>query len=470
NGAFFYFFSERAQQPVEVALLPAVAALCMAFIKINQPHAAIGIEQNIVNIQIGMVHLSLVQTGYFDADMTVLFGIQRALLQQVGQLAGGGYFGGNQVGAVTQAAFDRPRRQWPGHIDAGCTQCTEQGKFLLAAAVVPAAEPIAITHQFAEQTTAAVMAQRRLTGITGNKPGGTAAAGLAQNALLLVPVGGVEHRQGRIGQPLRVVPDGFVGRQLPVLHKGPGKVRNGLKSRQFYTEHLPLHNRACFPYPAVSACMPLFNQPPESVCFVRLSAIGDVCHAVAAVQALQRHWPQTRVTWVVGKIEAQLLQGLAGVELVVYDKKAGWAGMRAVWQQLQGQRFDALVHMQLALRASLLTLGIKARYKVGFNRRRAKEGQWLFTNRKITDTESQHVLDSFYAFIEYLGVPPSAPQWQLPLSDADQEFARQQLQQRATVVICPAASKDERNWLPERYAAFADYVVNQGFQVAVCGS
>src|SRR5690606_37142742 len=78
--------------------------------------------------------------------------------------------------------------------------------------------------------------------------------------------------------------------------------------------------------------------------------------------------------------------------------------------------------------------------------------------------------DSFYAFIEYLGVPPSAPQWQLPLSEADQEFARQQLQQRATVVICPAASKDERNWLPERYAAFADYVVNQGFQVVVCGS
>src|SRR5690606_13955747 len=182
NGAFFYFFAERAQQPVEVALLPAVAALCMAFIKINQPHAAIGIEQNIVNIQIGMVHLSLVQTGYFDADMTVLFGIQRALLQQLGQIAGGGYFGGNQVGAVTQAAFDRPRRQWPGHIHTSGAQALQQSKFLLAAGVVPAAEPIAIAHQFAEQTTAAVMAQRRLTGITGNKPGGTAATGLAADA------------------------------------------------------------------------------------------------------------------------------------------------------------------------------------------------------------------------------------------------------------------------------------------------
>src|SRR5690606_6145502 len=59
---------------------------------------------------------------------------------------------------------------------------------------------------------------------------------------------------------------------------------------------------------------------------------------------------------------------------------------------------------------------------------------------------------------------------QLPLSDADQEFARQRLQQRTTVVICAAASKDERNWLPERYAACADYVINQGYQVAICGS
>lgn len=203
---------------------------------------------------------------------------------------------------------------------------------------------------------------------------------------------------------------------------------------------------------------------------MRLSAIGDVCHAVAAVQALQRHWPTTKVTWVLGKIEAQLLNGLPGVELVVYDKKAGFKGMQAVWQQLKGQRFDALVHMQLAFRASVLTAGIKARYKVGFNFKRAKEAQWLFTNRKIRDTESQHVLDSFFSFVEYLGVPRSKPQWQLPISEFDREYARQLLQHKPTVAICPAASKDERNWLTERYAALADHAINQGYQVVICGS
>ncbi|ELV8701685.1 TPA: glycosyltransferase family 9 protein [Vibrio vulnificus] len=216
--------------------------------------------------------------------------------------------------------------------------------------------------------------------------------------------------------------------------------------------------------------MPLFEQAPNSVCFLRLSAIGDVCHAVAAVQALQRHWPSTKVTWVIGKVEAQLLQGLEGVELIVFDKKQGLDGMKAVWRQLKGRRFDALVHMQLALRASIVTLGIKATYKVGFNFKRAKEGQWLFTNRKISDTESAHVLDSFYSFIEYLGVPRTPPQWQLPISDADHHFAQETLGDQPTLVISPAASKDERNWLADRYAALGDYAYEQGYQVVICGS
>lgn len=217
--------------------------------------------------------------------------------------------------------------------------------------------------------------------------------------------------------------------------------------------------------------MPLFTSAPKSLCFLRLSAIGDVCHAVAAVQAVQRHWPETKITWIIGKVEAQLLEGLEGIEFIIFDKKAGYAGMKSVWKQLSGRRFDALVHMQLALRASLLTLGIKAKYKVGFNRQRAKEGQWLFTNKKIDDVESQHVLDSFLSFVEYLGVPKSKPQWNMPISQLETDWVNQQIPtQQKVLVISPAASKDERNWLTERYAQFADYAIKQGYQVILCGS
>lgn len=215
--------------------------------------------------------------------------------------------------------------------------------------------------------------------------------------------------------------------------------------------------------------MPLFSTAPKSICLLRLSAIGDVCHAVAMVQAIQKQWPTTKITWIMGKIEAQLLHDLANVEVIVYDKKSGYAGMKAIWKQLAKQKFDALLHMQLALRASVLTLGIKAKYKVGFNRKRAKEVQWLFTNKKIPDNASQHVLESFFEFAYYLGIAKAAPTWNIPLSEGDLTFA-QNISSKALFVISPAASKDERNWSSEGYAALADYAAEQGFEVVLCGS
>ena len=58
------------------------------------------------------------------------------------------------------------------------------------------------------------------------------------------------------------------------------------------------------------------NSAPDSLCIVRLSAIGDSCHALAVVRNLQDNWPQTSITWIVGKTEASLHAGLDGVEFI----------------------------------------------------------------------------------------------------------------------------------------------------------
>ncbi|EAS40579.1 lipopolysaccharide heptosyltransferase family protein [Photobacterium profundum] len=216
--------------------------------------------------------------------------------------------------------------------------------------------------------------------------------------------------------------------------------------------------------------MALFSSPPKSLCILRLSAIGDVCHAIAVVQAIQQHWPETDITWVTGKIETQLIGNLPGIKVVTFDKKAGLKGMLAVWSALKGQKFDALLHMQAAIRASALSLGIKAKYRVGFSRNRTKEGQWLFTNKHLPNTDSFHVLDNFADFARYIGVPFTAPNWNIPLTDEDIQFAKHYTADKKTLLISPAASKDERNWLTERYAEIADHANQQGMQVLLCGS
>lgn len=84
-----------------------------------------------------------------------------------------------------------------------------------------------------------------------------------------------------------------------------------------------------------------------------------------------------------------------------------------MWSLLRHRRFDALLHMQSALRASLLTLGIKADKTLGFDQQRAGDGQSLFTNVKVPSPQSPHVLDGFMAFAAELGIHDLTPRWNI---------------------------------------------------------
>ncbi|MGL5948868.1 MAG: glycosyltransferase family 9 protein [Aeromonas sp.] len=215
--------------------------------------------------------------------------------------------------------------------------------------------------------------------------------------------------------------------------------------------------------------MPLLTNPPASICILRLSAIGDCCHALALVRVLQRAWPQTRITWVTGKLEASLLAQIPGIEVIPFDKSQGWRAYTALWRQLKGRHFDVLLHLQAALRASVASLGIRATHKLGFDRARANDGQWLFTNHQVPSPASPHVLDGFLAFAAELGVRDLTPRWDLPLSAEQQDWARRQLGDKPALLICAAASKAFKNWTAAGYAALADHAAARGFAVYLCG-
>ena len=210
---------------------------------------------------------------------------------------------------------------------------------------------------------------------------------------------------------------------------------------------------------------------PLSLCILRLSAIGDVCHTLAVVQAIQRQYPDAEITWIIGKTEAMLMQDLPNVKLVPFDKKSGWKGIFTIWKQLAHKRFDFLLNMQTAFRASILSLGIKADKKIGFNKDRAREMQWLFTNQKVEQTTSPHVLDGQMMFAKAIGVTDLTPKWQLPIPTETVEKAKQWLDpMRKNVVISPCSSKAEKDWLIERYADIANWLIAQNINVILVGS
>lgn len=214
-----------------------------------------------------------------------------------------------------------------------------------------------------------------------------------------------------------------------------------------------------------------FTQVPASVCILRLSAIGDTCHVLPVVRTLQRAWPNTRFTWVIGRVEAKLMSRIPDIEFVVVDKSNLRDSVRTVREAMRGRQFDVLMHMQLALRASLLSTFIPARIKLGFDRKRARELQWLFTTNRIRPAERQHVMDSLFGFAEKFGVYEKILRWDIPLTEADREYARDLIpDSRRTLVISPCSSHRLRNWRAEYYAQVADYAVGAlGMRVVLVG-
>ena len=217
--------------------------------------------------------------------------------------------------------------------------------------------------------------------------------------------------------------------------------------------------------------MPHPATPPRSICLLRLSALGDVTHVLPLVRTLQRAWPETALTWIVGKAEARLLEGLPGVEFLVYDKRSGLGGMFAARRALRGRRFDALLQMQVAARANLLSAFVPAERRIGYDRARSKDLHGLFVDERIPDRAGIHVLDAIGSFCEPLGLHQDEVVWNLPVPDdahawADAQWPRDGM---PTLLVSPCSSHVRRNWRAERHAAVADHAIASGWRVVLCG-
>lgn len=202
--------------------------------------------------------------------------------------------------------------------------------------------------------------------------------------------------------------------------------------------------------------------PPHSICILRLSALGDATHVLPVIRGLQTHWPDTRLTWIIGKLEHRLMTGLQGVEMLVFDKRGGWGSVRQLRQQLHQRQFDVLLHMQVAARANLLSLLVKAPIRLGWNRSRSRDFHHWFSNQKVADMPRQHQVEGFLEFARALGLPTTPPVWNLPVAEEAREWARQWRQPgKPNIVISPCSSHELRNWREEHYAEIADFAIEQ---------
>jgi heptosyltransferase I len=204
------------------------------------------------------------------------------------------------------------------------------------------------------------------------------------------------------------------------------------------------------------------DRPPGELCIVMLSALGDAVHVLPVVNALKRAWPETRITWVVQPIAFRLMRDHPAVDrFVVFHRRRGlgaWRSFRDTARELRDRRFDLLLGLQVYAKAGVLTALARADVKLGFDRARARDLNWLVTSERIRPRPVQHVQDQYFEFIEHLGVDPEPVEWRVPISDDDRAAQRAFFDDldRPACAIVVGTSKPEKNWTPDGYARVMD--------------
>ncbi|MGH7690857.1 MAG: glycosyltransferase family 9 protein, partial [Gemmatimonadaceae bacterium] len=195
------------------------------------------------------------------------------------------------------------------------------------------------------------------------------------------------------------------------------------------------------------------------ICIVMMSAVGDAVHVLPLLNAIKRAHPTSHVTWVLQPGPATLVRGHRAVDdIVLFDRAKGWRAFTDVRDQLHRRRFDLVINLQVYVKAGIVTAFTRAPIKLGFDRARARDLNWLFTNRKLPPHRGQHVQDQYFEFLTAIGVEPQPVVWDLgPWADErdwQRDFYRQFDRPAAAIVV--ATSKPEKDWAPERWAEVSD--------------
>lgn len=202
----------------------------------------------------------------------------------------------------------------------------------------------------------------------------------------------------------------------------------------------------------------------DRVCIVMMSALGDAVHALPIVTAIKRHSPRAHITWVLQPGPATLVRGHPAVdEIILFERKRGARAFLDTARELRGRRFDLVLDLQVYFKAGVITGLARAPVKLGFDRARARDLNWLFTTHRIPASPIQHVQDQYFEFLHALGIPSEPVVWDIGPWEHERQWQRDFFSDisKPVAALVIGTSNPEKDWKAERWAELSDALHEQ---------
>jgi heptosyltransferase I len=165
---------------------------------------------------------------------------------------------------------------------------------------------------------------------------------------------------------------------------------------------------------------------PDRILVVRLSAMGDVIHAMPAIAALRRAKPELQIGWLIEQRWAELLcsresermaprsqlkplpdwvhvANFSGWRHALSSDKT-WREIRSCLREVRAMKYELALDLQGAIRSALAARATGARLRVGASQPREAPATMFYT--RAIDIKGAHVIEQALSIVSAVAGQP----------------------------------------------------------------
>ncbi|MBV9158081.1 MAG: glycosyltransferase family 9 protein, partial [Acidobacteriaceae bacterium] len=193
---------------------------------------------------------------------------------------------------------------------------------------------------------------------------------------------------------------------------------------------------------------------------IRLSAMGDIIHALPAVASLKKSFPDRKLAWLVAPRWMPLLEGNPSIDELIPFDRSGLNGLRTCWQRLRNLKPELVMDFQGLVQSAIAGRAARPSRFFGFDRSVAREpmAAAFYTHR--VPVIGPHRVQRNLQLIESAGasrlvedawIPPGIQEGSLPMGPF--------------VLANPFAGWASKQWPIEYYEPLAQNLRRQGLEL-----
>jgi len=199
------------------------------------------------------------------------------------------------------------------------------------------------------------------------------------------------------------------------------------------------------------------HRPPR-ILIVKLTAIGDVIHALPVATALRAEFPEAFIGWLAEGRAGDLLDGNRAIDQRFTLPRKWLKSPAAVWKlarELRATRFDVAIDLQGLTKSAIAAHLSGAPTRIGFAGAMAREASPLFINRRVP-IHAAHVVDRYLETLAPLGIRSPRVEFNVPRFPkavaSVEKYLSQSGHRGPFAILNPGAGWPSKRWHAERFA------------------